>query len=845
MRHRTFEGKGFWSLSLALFLTVFSVEAYGQAVTGVVTDGETGQVIEGATITLMRGDNLMDFALTDAGGKFSIAWKYADTLMLNVHSLSYEQAVYPVSKPTQMSIRLKPEAIALKEVEIEGGRVVMRGDTIRYDLSRYATDKDVYVKDVLRKLPGIDVQESGRVTYNGKAIDHLLVEGMDLTGGRYNQITNNLTAKSVRTAEIMQNYRAIKAMGESLGMDEVALNLKLDPDARDQWIVNLQAGAGYGDEMLWEGRLNTMQLGYKQQSLYSYRTNNTGNDLTTELLLLTGTNNEVNIPSFLSQSSISAPLARRRLLFNSTHTLSGNRMYQWGEDNSLRLQAGYTFDRTTQERWNSTVYYIDADSVRIDETYRLRLIDHNAFADMCYEKNSPLHYIAEKVHAEAETTHGTSASLAQKMHTAQLKVTNDFKLIGNRGRANYEVDSRIQYSYLPSSLRVDEQTDRYRQHDVYTDNYFNYQHKRNGITSQLRVGIQANWGYEQTTTDGEEYDDNRRINTSGAMVYLTPGLQIEREKLKLSLSAPLKGKRYFEQSKNYFLYNPRLNLTLTPNQHWKLTVGANISRTIGNATDLYTPDYRKNYRTYYQTNGLMPTSLSQSYSLSGEYKKPIRELFANFSLRYQNRRHNTIYNSVVTTDSTWYERMAMTYHTEGWTANGAISKGVFAWKMKFSVSVDLSRQEGKQMTNSLLQTYRYDVLNVGPQLSWDPVSLFSFEYRGSFSLSSTRIGSDTELDALFNMTHQAKMTFTIGRRLDLIASAEAYSNDLGNGERKNTFLADLSMTYRQKRWRINAALRNLFDKDAYTYTTYSTTQSRSSWLGIRPRELTVSATYQF
>lgn len=91
----------------------------------------------------------------------------------------------------------------------------------------------------------MDIDDNGQVKYKGKAIDHYFVEGMDVTGGRYSQINNNLSAKAVKSAEIMENYQSVKALKGKLSSDEIALNLKLDPQARDQWIINgtwVQAG---------------------------------------------------------------------------------------------------------------------------------------------------------------------------------------------------------------------------------------------------------------------------------------------------------------------------------------------------------------------------------------------------------------------------------------------------------------------------------------------------------------------------------------------------------------------------------------------------------------------------
>ena len=119
---------------------------------------------------------------------------------------------------------------------------------MRYDLAQFASSKDVHIKDVLKKLPGVDVDENGQVKYKGKAIDHYFVEGMDVTGGRYNQINNNLSAKAVKSAEIMENYQSVKALKGKINSDEVALNLKLDPERHvTNGITNGTLGTGWSD----------------------------------------------------------------------------------------------------------------------------------------------------------------------------------------------------------------------------------------------------------------------------------------------------------------------------------------------------------------------------------------------------------------------------------------------------------------------------------------------------------------------------------------------------------------------------------------------------------------------
>lgn len=81
--------------------------------------------------------------------------------------------------------------------------------------------------------------------------------------------------------------------------------------------------------------------------------------------------------------------------------------------------------------------------------------------------------------------------------------------------------------------------------------------------------------------------------------------------------------------------------------------------------------------------------------------------------------------------------------------------------------------------------------------------------------------------------------------VDLRLSGEHYRNDLGNGTHLNTVLADAALIYKVKKWRLEAELNNLFNKREYAYTIYSTTQSYTSRLDIRPREVMVKANLTF
>ena len=161
--------------------------------------------------------------------------------------MGYRKKTVPVLAGRPLTIELEQEAIMLKEVQIRSGRVWGRQDTLKYDLTRFASSKDRNVSDVLKKLPGINVEENGTIKYNGKAIGNLYVEGMDVSGGRYNQINNNLKADAVQAAEVIEGHQPTSPLRKDSLLDDVALNLKLKPEVRSKWIYTVMAGR-YGRE---------------------------------------------------------------------------------------------------------------------------------------------------------------------------------------------------------------------------------------------------------------------------------------------------------------------------------------------------------------------------------------------------------------------------------------------------------------------------------------------------------------------------------------------------------------------------------------------------------------------
>lgn len=816
---------------------------------GQVTDKETRRPLEAATVTLQQGisGTIINYTLTDADGRFRLHTSSVEDRKVVVLYMGYKKAAFSAAFGKPMNITLEQDAILLKEVEIRPGRVWGRQDTLKYDLTRFASSKDRNVSDVLKKLPGINVEENGTIKFNGKEISNLYVEGMDVSGGRYNRINNNLKADAVQSAEVIEGHQPIKSLRGKTFTDDVALNLKLKAEIRSQWIYTAMAGGGYGDEALYDASFNALQLSRERQTIYNYKANNTGRDMLSEQQKLASGNSfdrvtDCEIPSFLPLPEFTMPLSQKRLLFNETHTASADRLYRFDEDRQLRVQFDYMHDRSTQQRGSDETYYFAQDTIRTvnNQDYRLRTDCLNG--ELNFENNTADSYTRENLTFTGAWKDGLSfvtgdEAVSQRVRNAQLELKNYFSRLYTKEKYTWGIRSYVRYSYLPASLTVSRRasTQNMDVNNAYTDNSLYGMRKKNGVNYQLSGGLR---GELSTVKSESSYSANRY------MLYVTPLMEWERNDFLLKASADARWSCFLRQSYCRFYVNPSLYFRYKFTPRWKMSLSGSLDRGEGDLAEIYPSLYQQDYRTLILNAGVVPESTRQFYSLYLEYKNTIKEFFWTASMAYSHTRHNLM------TERNYADGMFLLSSSKrknvfrSYTLNSILSKGVYDWHLKSSLELILSRNEGKQLDEGVIQDYQYKCLRAEPKIIWAPSSLFEAEYRAVVSCSVSKIGEGTRLDPLWNISQRLILQFGF-HHAEFTLSGEHFYNDLSNTQHLHTWLADTSLGYKTGKWRWAVHVNNLFDKKLYSYTLYSAVQSYTSWVKLRPREYRVSVQYQW
>jgi hypothetical protein len=804
-------------------------------VSGKVID-ENGKALEFATVQLLSGKAFVGYGITDINGAFSITGNRADSLRIVVSMVGYKKHEQAVRPGDVLNIKAEPEAFMLDEVVVRPGRVWSGRDTINYNVSQFLSTQDRTLRDVLEKLPGIDVNESGKISYQGKDIGNFYVEGMDPVGGRYNQITNNLRAEAVESVQVLENHQAIKMLEDIVESEEVALNLRLKAEYQAVWMVSLEGGIGTSP-LLWYSVDNAIRLSRTNQSIFSYKGNNTGIDYAEESGMMSMRRNSFMDPpsalSFLTMPSIMAPLKKERLLFNNVNSFSANRMYKLDETTKMRINANYTHDERRQERGSETLYFQLGDTIRMNELSNTKLFSDEAALSIQIENNAAGKYLTNNFSVNGNWNKGVSdytgnpLTARQEMFGKNYGASNDFRTLWGKKSLMYELRSLLRYENQPEEIRADSMNQQTLLNRFYTDNSFNITSQKGYFVPQLNLGFTS------------DVNDLQNIFTP----YIAPNLQWNKDKWQTRFGLPVVWTHYPGADFSRISVRPSANIAYKLNYAWRFTLAAGYREQYGNLLNFYNEQFFLDYRNIVRTPSKTPVQQMQNYNLYGEYKKTASEFFSTLSLSYMRSKNSHINEQLSENGYLISNPVEMSNETETKRAMGTISKGFYDIKLTASLTAQYGRTKGEQLSRGEKLPFRSDRLALEPKINWTYWRNFEAIYSANLNLNSSKIAGN-ELTPLWNVVQKLQLSYVLAG-LETNLSTEHYYNEVNNSAPVSNIFIDLSMRYKLKKWLFTASLNNLLDKQQYAYTEYSEIRSYSSWINIRGREFLVGVQYKF
>ena len=238
---------------LILFLLI-SLSAFSQkTITGVVSD-TLNQPLESANLIAkpLQEKAGIKFAMADNKGRFRLELDNQVKYEIVVSYIGYTEEILiiePNSNITSHNFKLKATGENLKEIIIkhEFKPIVIKKDTMTFDVKSFANGNERKMKEILEKLPGVEVDKNGGVTVQGKKVTKMLVEGKSFFGGGTKLAVENIPADALDKIEVIDNFNQVGFMKEVSDSEDLAMNVKLKEDKKKFIFGDVEAGAEVGN----------------------------------------------------------------------------------------------------------------------------------------------------------------------------------------------------------------------------------------------------------------------------------------------------------------------------------------------------------------------------------------------------------------------------------------------------------------------------------------------------------------------------------------------------------------------------------------------------------------------
>ncbi len=232
-----------------LFL-LFSQLSHSQSTTleGTVSD-TLNTPLEFANVLAkpLQENATIKFATANANGQYKMELDASARYEISVSYIGYKSASFilePASGITRHDFKLTSTGEILKEVIIKHEPIVIKKDTLIFDVRSFANGNERKMKEVLEKLPGVEVDKNGNVSVQGKRVTQMLVEGQSFFGGGSKLAVENIPADALDKIEVIDHFNEVGFMKEVSDSDELAMNVKLKEDKKKFLFGDIEAGIG-------------------------------------------------------------------------------------------------------------------------------------------------------------------------------------------------------------------------------------------------------------------------------------------------------------------------------------------------------------------------------------------------------------------------------------------------------------------------------------------------------------------------------------------------------------------------------------------------------------------------
>lgn len=336
---------------LFLYLLIVFNVSFAQNIKGIVTF----ENIKVANAFAIVNTGTTQFTKTDLNGLF--VFNKIDkekNVVLEINALGYETflANFTFKKDTILNIELKKSTTIIKEIIVRKElNFYTKRDTTKYDISKYMDGSEKVIEDLLKKLPGVDVDKTGRISFKGKEIEALMFDGDDLFNLNYRTGSKNIDVNLIESIEAIENFNNNKVLKNLTESNKVALNLKIKKNASNYSLNNdlksdfqsrydsKNSGILISDKLKFYNLLTINNIGINNTPFFLF----SNKSITESFSIQTIKNRDA-----LSEGAIPLTLGNENSLFNNNLNISNTFLKKMNKNTKNTFEIIYYQDNINQ-----------------------------------------------------------------------------------------------------------------------------------------------------------------------------------------------------------------------------------------------------------------------------------------------------------------------------------------------------------------------------------------------------------------------------------------------------------------------------------------------------------------
>lgn len=239
--------------TVLFFIFPLSLAAQSRNVSLVIKDASNGEPVPYATVSLTKSGakTPSKYILSDADGRAVIEKVAQGKYLMKVELLGYKEFTRDIEVRSAVDlgeVKLEPDTKVLDAASVSatGNPIIVKKDTVEYNASSFKTTDNDMLVDLLKKMPGMEVSEDGSITFNGKSINKITIDGKTFFLDDPQLATKNIPSKIVNKLKVI-NKKSEQAefTGIDDGDEETVIDLSIRPGMMNGLFGNVMAGGGH------------------------------------------------------------------------------------------------------------------------------------------------------------------------------------------------------------------------------------------------------------------------------------------------------------------------------------------------------------------------------------------------------------------------------------------------------------------------------------------------------------------------------------------------------------------------------------------------------------------------